>query len=289
MTGATGRRRGGRFTDAGRGSQPVELVPGSLYAFGGTVTMDSRISWISPADSGYQPLNGYLIKEGSNALLIDTGVALHRKDVLEQLSMLIDDQTKPRVLFTRAELDATGNLIAIAARFGVEVVNAGGNVNPFDAFEEVGQVGRIAASFRVERVASGESLSIGDGRAIEVIRPPLRMLNTTWAYDPRTKTLFTSDSFGHTFLEQDRYAPVLTAERDATDYAQVRRHTCARYWWLQHAVSPRLATEMTKLYDRYDIERIAPTHGCVLEGAELVRKHQRWLNAVLHGETGESG
>lgn len=269
-------------------AEAFELVTGKLYAIGGSVPMDGRISWLSAEDSGFQPVNGYLLKEGSSALLIDTGVALHRGEVLAQLSGLLDEQTRLEVFFTRAELDAAGNLVAIAAKYGVETVHAGGNVNPFDAFEEVGRVGRITANFSVQRVGVGQSLRVGDGRRIEVIRPPLRTLNTCWLYDAGTKTLFTSDAFGHTFLQQDRYCPILTSKTDTCDYAQLRRHTLARYWWLEHAVSPRVADDIEQLFEKLDPERIAPDHGCVLEGSELVKRHLGWLTQVLRGNADDA-
>jgi flavorubredoxin len=265
----------------------VELVPEKLYAVGGMIPLDGRISWMSTSDRGFQPVSGYVVKEGSSALLVDTGVALHQAAVLAQIGAVIGAGTEVDLFFTRAELDCVGNLGAIANAFTIGSVRAGGVQNPFDAFDSVGLVGSSEADVGVERLLGGEAIELGGGRPIDVLSPPLRMLNTFWAYDRATRTLFTSDAFGHTFVDDDAYRPVLTSDADTSDYDRLRRNTIAKFWWLESVVTPRVADAVEQIFAEREIERIAPAHGCVLDGRELVDRHLAWMLQLLRGGPGD--
>jgi flavorubredoxin len=269
-------------------STAVALVPDRLYAVGGTVPLDGRISWMSATDRGHQPVSGSLLTEGSSALLVDTGVALHEDDVIAQLGSILDPTTQLDVFFTRAELDCVGNLGRIANTFPLRSVRAGGVQNPFDSFDSVGLVGSATAELEIDRLLGGESIALGGGgRTLEVITPAFKMLNTFWAYDEATATLFTSDVFGHTFLADPAYRPVVTAADDGADYDQLRRNTIAKFWWLDEVVTERIGDEVEQVFAEREIERIAPAHGCVLAGRDVVQRHIEWLLQLLRGFPGD--
>ena len=57
---------------------PLPLVPGKLYRLGGIVPIDGRLSWRRAGLTGYEPISAFLLLEDDNALIIGTGVRLHR-------------------------------------------------------------------------------------------------------------------------------------------------------------------------------------------------------------------
>jgi flavorubredoxin len=248
-------------------SSAVELVPDRLYALGGMIEMDERVSWLRPVDGGHQPVNAYLLLEPGHAFLVDSGLPYHRDEVIAQLRTLVAADQPLGVFFTRSELDAVGNLALIAAQFRVEVVHGGGLVNPFDGYEEVGMLGRTPADFAVERVDAGMPIPVAPRRDLKVLHAPLYSVHTFWAYDTGTGTLFTSDAFGYGYRESPDYthATVVGAECSTE---QVRDQSLPRFWWLDYVATPRVADELDAMFSEHSIERIAPTHGCVLTDAE---------------------
>ena len=57
-------------------TQAVELIPDQLYRIGAMMPLDGRISWVPPDVRGFQPANSFVVLDGLNATLIDTGPAL---------------------------------------------------------------------------------------------------------------------------------------------------------------------------------------------------------------------
>jgi flavorubredoxin len=271
-----------------RHDEPRALVEGKLYALGGTVELDGRVSWVPRTASGYQPVNCYLLVEGERALLIDSGLPVHLAQITSQLEQLIGDDTIFSVYVTRAEMDCVGNVAALTATFDTEAVLTGGVYNPFDGFDQITAESRGEGDQPVLRILPGEAVELGRERQVEVLRPPLRMLTSFWAYDSATCTLFTSDVFGYGSAAAREYRPVIRAREDRSTAATVREETQAKYWWLPVVDRASLIEGLDEIFAAREIRRIAPTHGFVLEGAELVARHYALLREVLQG-TGEVG
>src|SRR3954471_23112050 len=87
----------------------IEIVPDRLYALGGLVELDGRISW-GPNDGSLQPINAYLLLSGDAPTLIDTGLAVHRSAFAEQLRGLLPANSHLNVFLTRSEHDCCGNV-----------------------------------------------------------------------------------------------------------------------------------------------------------------------------------
>lgn len=258
-------------------SGAVEVVPGRLLRLGSVVELDGNISWSPPAVRGYQPVNSYLLIGDEDATLIDTGVAAHRGRLLEQLDLVLPKDKQLNVFLTRSEFDCIGNIAAIAEVHPIARLLSGGNANPFDGFD---QVTGVSASWesRVKLSRGGMSEDVD----LEIIVPEVRLIATFWAYDARSKALFTSDLFGHTIMSEpngDVVIDRLEADRSTAD--SVRLHNSERYHWFRHARSPRPAADLRRIFGTHDIQVIAPTHGCVLKGGAVVRRHLDLLLGLL--------
>src|SRR5579859_7929571 len=165
-----------------------------LVVLGGLIPLDGRVSWVPPRATGFQPSNCYLLSEpnarpvaarnavGESRLLVDSGLAVHSEEILEDLASLIGEGGSLSVFFTRAEMDCVSNLEPIARRFDIERLFTGGVINPFDAFEDLGRTGLRGRRHQIDaqRTGHGDSLAraasieIAPGRVLEIEAPLLR-------------------------------------------------------------------------------------------------------------------
>ncbi len=263
----------------------VGLVPGRLFLLGDSVPLDGRVSWV-PADvRGWQPVNTYLLKEGDAHLVIDPGVYAHRAAVGSQLEELVTPGATVSIFLTRAEPDATGNIGEVASRFAVHRLYAGGGPNPFDAFEAASLMDPASRGERVqmERMPPGYHVPVGGERDVEVMRPAIRLLATWWGYDRLTRTLFSSDSFGHT-VQAGRGDPRVLKSGDddpQDDVGTIKKHLLAKFGWLASARTNAIVENLREVFIGREIERIAPGHGLVIEGRDIGRAHQAALETAL--------
>ena len=54
-----------------------------------------------------------------------------------------------------------------------------------------------------------------------------------------------------------------------------------RYWWLEGAPTDSIRRGIDDMFDKYDIETIAPGYGCILRGRNVVARHYRMLDEFL--------
>lgn len=258
-----------------------ELVSGRLFLLGGVANVNSDISWLPPGQRGHEALNAYLLLEGNRALLIDTGVAAHESSVIGVLSHMLADDAELDVLLTRIEADCIGNLGAVMSRFNVRHIWAGGLANPFDFFEDAARIDADGNGRTIlERKELGEPIQLGAGRSIEVLRPKLRLLATSWAYDQATGTLFTSDSFGHV-APRNLKSRTTSRHVGLPDLPGFRLNLLSKFDWLEGADVSAIRADLTEIFASRAILRLAPSHGRVIEGAKCVQSHYQALLRIL--------
>jgi hypothetical protein len=197
-----------------RAAEPIEVIQDRLYAVGGTVTLDEKVTW-GPGDGSLQPVLAYLALGAEVPTLIDAGLKVHEAAIAEQLGSLLPAGSRISVFLTRAEYDCFGGLAAVADQYQIERIYTGGTQNPFDAFGEVtGFTASWDQRVQLGRQPPGHSEVLEAAGGLEVLTPALRILATHWAYLPRLKTLFTSDLFGHTSLPTPGSSWVIDGDGD---------------------------------------------------------------------------
>jgi flavorubredoxin len=257
----------------------VEVVPGRIYRLGGFIELDGRISWAPPIPGRYTPNNCYAVVEEDRAYLIDTGVAAHREIVIEQLEELLPTDRPVTAFLTRSEYMCSGNLAAICNTGRVdELVTT--SRNPFAGSTEI--VRGLTDNVRRTEPDRGSIVPLGSSESLLIIPPLLRLLGMFWVYDKRSRTMFTSDLFGHVSVASPSARPIVDdLARDDTTYDTVRAHTLMRYHWLPMATTEPLIAWMENVFDTYETEVLAPTSGAVLVGAPVVGKHYDLMIELL--------
>jgi hypothetical protein len=54
-----------------------------------------------------------------------------------------------------------------------------------------------------------------------------------------------------------------------------------RYWWLEGAPTDAIRRGIGNVFDKYDIEALAPGYGCILHGRNVVERHYKMLDEFL--------
>src|SRR5581483_7929026 len=142
----------------------------------------------------------------------------------------------------------------------------------------------ILKKMNVTAVTRADVIKLGKlGRGIDVMQAPIRLIATRWLYDGATKTLFSSDMFTHTWRDSATGPWIITdADNDATSLRDVRSFMLnTRYWWLEGAPTDSMRRGIDAIFDKHDIETIAPGYGCILRGRNVVERHYKMLDEFL--------
>ncbi|SDH84073.1 hypothetical protein SAMN05421505_12431 [Sinosporangium album] len=264
---------------------PVPLVPESLYAMGSAFQADGRVSWLPKHTTGWQATNAYAIVTPDRTTLIDPGPRYQGELVASQLLDLVPSDTSINICLTRAERDVIGAIDSVGRSFPIERLVAGGIPNLFDGFESLASVksGGHSGFVQMSRMPNGSAIPIGDDRELIVLAPMLRVLSTFWFYDAETGSLFTSDSFDHLLADtfEEARLPCSEPSKIWSDPTAVDDHLLAKFWWLEGAALAPVRSDLEKLFGERTVNRICPTHGRVIEGAEHVAAAYEAIQSAL--------
>jgi flavorubredoxin len=138
---------------------------------------------------------------------------------------------------------------------------------------------------RVTAVTRADTIELGkQGRPIDVMQAPIRLIATRWLYDRATRTLFSSDLFTHVWRDRAEGPWIVTDHDDTTTMRELRSFMLnTRYWWLEGAPTDSIRRGIADVFDKYDVETIAPGYGCVLRGRKVVARHYQMLDEILKG------
>jgi hypothetical protein len=267
----------------------VVLAPDTLFALQNLIELDGRVAAFPAQARGYAPINCYLLKHGNRFLMLDTGFKYHREDILRQLTALTDAQSELTLFPLRMnEFMSLSNTMSIATHFKVAgclsvLRDAAYHVD----LESLDEAHILAANQHLKTIliSGNEQLFVGDdgARPIQLFQSPIRLIATRWVYDPLTRTLFTSDMFSGLWgADQNEQWIVSDSESDTTtvdDVASFLLNT--RYWWLEGAGTDKLRRGLASIFEKYDIETIAPGYGKILSGRAVVTRHYNLLDAAI--------
>lgn len=265
-------------------SAVVTLVDKRLYALPLPLRLGGRLSMFPHGAHGYSAVNCYLLVEGSDRLLVDTGFPAQREVLLALLGNLLQPRDELSVMSLRpGEPNSYGNLLPVARKYRVAKYYSMLPHQLLWAFDVgVGTDGGpelVAAGTSISELlplrGAARSLPFGGSRQLEWFRPLLHMILQTWLFDTGTGTLFTSEVFGHSSREAVTGPWVIRdPDEDAITPAGLADFLQAtdRFWWLPGAETARLADWVSEVFERFEVERIAPGFGCVIEGSEMVAR-----------------
>jgi hypothetical protein len=263
-------------------SPPLALVTGRLYALGACIPNDGRISWLDGESKGWEALNAYVAVEDSAAYVIDTQFPIVETEVRDQARTLRQRHglTDATLVLTRVvEFDSVGNAEILERVLPIKRVYA--HYMPEEWLYMRGVAPRRdRLGFDPMLLEKQETLEWVPSRPLTTLGAPIRLLACSWFYDHETRTLFTSDGFSHAHAK-DPEQRLLTAANDTTTEDDVRNHLLRKFDYLEGADTRPVRAALEQLFSTYQVERIAPTLGLILEGADVVNRHVGFLDNAL--------
>jgi flavorubredoxin len=263
------------------------IAPGKLYALQNPFALDGRVSSYPGSARGYSVANSYLLTQRDAAMLIDTGFGKDEPAIRAQIESLIAPGL-PLSLFPLRlnEFMSINNVETFAGHFNVETCYTS-NVDAalwFD-FGAKAQGRDILQSMKVTAVTRADTIRLGQAdRAIDVMQAPIRLIATRWLYDRATRTLFSSDMFTHVWRAREDGPWIVSEDDDTTSARDLRSFLLnTRYWWLEGAPTDSIRRGIGEIFDKHDVETIAPGYGCILSGRKVVARHYRMLDEILKG------
>jgi flavorubredoxin len=262
------------------------LADDQLYALQNPFALDGRVSSYPASARGFSVANSYLLTQPDAALLIDTGFGKDEPIIRAQIESLIPSGL-PLSLFPLRlnEFMSINNVESFAGHFNVETCYTS-NIDAalwFD-FGTKTEGRDILKSMKVTAVTRADTIRVGNGgRAIDVTQAPIRLIATRWLYDRATRTLFSSDMFTHVWRYTETGPWIVTeTDNDSTSIRDIRSFMLnTRYWWLEGAPTDEIRRGIDAIFDKYEVETIAPGYGCILRGRKVVARHYRVLDEFL--------
>jgi flavorubredoxin len=246
----------------------IERIAEDILVLTDLVPIDGRVSWIPPEARGFEPYNEYVVLSDERALLIDTGVALHEESLLESLREVIGPRELV-VFVTRIELDCLGNLGRIFDLFPrVQVTTS--NIVPLLKLVHVAD--STPPPIPPVRLPVGSTLAEFGFPRLRIHEALLRTLGSTWLWDEKTATLFTTDIFCTDMLSSPDES-VLRWDRTGLQSPQdIRNFVLRKFDWLETADSAKLLPPWEKFFSQVQPAALAPIHGRIQVGQDLVKQ-----------------
>jgi flavorubredoxin len=263
------------------------LAEGKLYALQHPYALDGRVSSYPASARGFSVANSYLLTQNDAAMLIDTGFGKDEPVIRAQIESLIAPGL-PLSLFPLRlnEFMSINNVESFAGHFNVEQCYTS-NIDAALWFDFGAKAnGRsILDSMPITAVTRSDTIQLGKkGRPIDVMQAPVRLIATRWLYDRATRTLFSSDMFTHVWGARADGPWIVTDDDDTTSARELRSFLLnTRYWWLEGAPTGSIRRGIRDVFDKCDVEMIAPGYGCVLHGRKVVERHVQMLDEILKG------
>jgi flavorubredoxin len=264
----------------------ASLSDDRLYVLQNSFGLDGRVSSYPASARGFSVVNSYLLTQPDAAMLIDTGFGKDEPVIRAQIESLIAPGLPLSMFPLRLnEFMSINNVESFADHFNVATCYTS---NPDAALwfdfgaKENGR--SILDSMKVTAVTRADTIELGKGgRAIDVMQAPIRLIATRWLYDRATKTLFASDMFTHVWRDTEQGPWIVDeSDNDPTSLRDVRSFMLnTRYWWLEGAPTDSIRRGIDAVFEKFDIECIAPGYGCILRGRNVVARHYKMLDEFL--------
>ncbi|MEI6790145.1 MAG: hypothetical protein WCK42_03070 [Myxococcaceae bacterium] len=241
----------------------IEEINDNVFAISSVVSTARERSWIPPGTEGHEPFNKYFFRSHNSALLIDTGVAAHRDNMLEALEKLLGSRDLT-VMVTRSELECIGNLGSIVDKFpALRLLSVTKNL-PLLGLAHFKIEPRITA--RARRIALGDTLDEFDFANLRVCEPLVRLLSTIWLIDEKTNSLFSSDFFSGDLMQKIDTPLQRHDMQNLPSIDFIRKHFLAKFDWFEEATTKGIQNRWDSFFQEFSPSMIAPSFGRIQVG-----------------------
>ncbi len=222
------------------------------------------------AGEGEVQANQFLIVHGAKGMLLDPGGTKLFSRMIVELAMFMPPQRLEYILLSHQDPDVGAGLNGYLLITDATI-----------CFPSIWL--RFIPAFCAKSLAADRVLSVPDegGRldlqGAEIMLLPAHFLHSSGnlqVYDPISKTLFSGDLGASLLPPEDPYPTV----SDFDSHVQYMEGFHLRYM-----PSSRVCREWAAMVRNLDIERIAPQHGAMFEGREMVQQFIEWVAGLQCG------
>ncbi|MEG2665956.1 MAG: FprA family A-type flavoprotein [Bacteroidales bacterium] len=203
----------------------------------------------------------YLVRGKDKIALIETAKVTFWEDYIEKIKSLIDPALIDYIVMDHTEPDHAGSLVNLLALAPKAQVVASGT-----ALRYLADITNI--EFSSKAVKEGDSLDLG-GKTLQFISAPnLHWPDSMYTYLPEDQILFTCDSFGSHFANQEVFDDLVGNFEDAFKY----------YFYAILRPFSRFLLKAIEKVNTLKIKVICPGHGPILRS--YWRKYVDWSKTM---------
>lgn len=235
-----------------------------------TVTVTPTVEWVSQCyDHGnrHEHVSLYLLREGDDVILVDSGSFYHREEIMDAVDEATDGDGPDAIVLSHSDYPHAANVSSLGGdTAGVELVASSGSP---------AQQGLPDA----RKCDIGGRLDVR-GRTLSFVDPPLAdRSHTTWIYDHGDGVLFTADGFGN-YHDPDQCRYLSDEFDDVTPTNDVYEYHRDNLVWLRYVAPEKIEAALDRIFGEFDVSAVAPIHGNPIVRGDLDVYRDRLLEAM---------
>jgi len=233
------------------------------------IAVTREIYWVGFNDAAANlHCNPYLLLDGDETILIDPGSIPDFPKIMRKVIDVVDPASISHIIAQHQDPDVCGNLAVVEdviERPDLRIVAHQHTIRL------IRHIGLHSEFYPVDD--ADYKLTLNSGRVLEFMFTPfLHSPGAIVTYDSKSKSLFTSDIFGA--INRDDWSLFASGDFCAS---------MAPFHQAYMANNRILKKCLNRMQQRWDIERILPQHGSILEGDDIITAFE-FLKALPCGD-----
>ena len=235
-----------------------------------TVPVTETVEWASHCydhEGKHEHVSLYLLREGEDVVLVDSGSVYHREAITREIDAATDGAGPDAIVLSHSDYPHAANVSPLGADTDrVELVASSGAPD---------QQGLPDA----RKCEIGGRLDV-KGRTFSFVDPPLAdRSHTTWIYDHRDGVLFTADGFGN-YHEPGECEYRSDEFADVTPTEAIYEYHRDNLVWLRYVDPEKIERTLDDIFESFDVNAVAPIHGNPIVGDDVAVYRDR-LHAAI--------
>lgn len=230
------------------------------------IAITREIYWVGFEEKNtHLHCNPYLLLDDSEAVFFDTGSIPDFPIIMRKVLEVVDPQKISLIVASHQDPDVCGNLAIVEDVIDNSELKVAAHSN---SMRLINHYGVVSSRYIVDE--NNYCITLKSGRKLEFIFAPyLHSPGAIVTYDHKSKTLFSGDLFG-------------AISKDWSLFTNKNYIDGIKTFHEKYIPSNAILKNFLAKLSHYEIERICPQHGSVLEGDE-VKKAIEYLNDLPCG------
>lgn len=235
-----------------------------------TVSVTPTVEWVTQCydhDDKHEHVSLYLLREGEDVILVDSGSFYHREEITRDIDAETDGDGPDAIILSHSDYPHAANVSPLGgATEDVELVASSGSPE---------QQGLPDA----RKCEIGGQLDV-KGRTFSFIDPPLAdRSHTTWIYDHSDGVLFTADGFGN-YHKSDQCRYLSDDFQSMIPEDEIYEYHRDNLVWLRYVAPEKVERTLDSIFEEFDVNAIAPIHGNPITGDDVAVYRNRLYEAM---------